>query len=564
MSKERIYYPKIGSKSFYKKIRKIYKKYRIPKNKKNLKELCYPKKYKLQRPQRFVANYINPKTPYRDLLIFHQIGAGKTCASIQIGEAWKHKRRVLVVTPASLITNYKKELRSRCAKNEYLFSKERKMLSKLQPDSKDYIDIIKKSDQRIDRYYDIISYQKFISLSQENRLKLSDKVIIIDEVQNIVSEKGSSYKIFLKRLNRLPKSTPIILLSATPMFDKPLEIALTLNLMRLREKLPTGKRFYEVFFDKKISKDSITYLPKNLDYLKEASKGIVSYYRGADPITFPQKTVKYVDCVMSDFQYRSYISVLAKEGSFTRSDIFNMPNNFFIGSRSISNIAFPNKCCGKEGFTSFKEKYLKGKELKICSSKFYQIIKKVERSEGTSFIYSYFKEYAGMASLIKVLKAYGYKDVLKHGVGKKRYALWSGGVSNEKREMMKTMFNQKENMNGDLVKVFLGTPAIKEGVSLLRVRNVHILEPYWNISRMEQIIGRAIRYCSHKDVSKSKRVVKVFLYRSVHPEEITIDEYIYEIALKKNKMIKIFENTIKESSVDCVFNRNSHVIKCVK
>ena len=55
-------------------------------------------------------------------------------------------------------------------------------------------------------------------------------------------------------------------------------------------------------------------------------------------------------------------------------------------------------------------------------------------------------------------------------------------------------------------------PAIKEGVSLLRVKYVHIIEPYWNLSRLEQVIGRAVRFCSHKDVEEDKRIVKVYIY----------------------------------------------------
>ena len=68
------------------------------------------------------------------------------------------------------------------------------------------------------------------------------------------------------------------------------------------------------------------------------------------------------------------------------------------------------------------------------------------------------------------------------------------------KEEIKYMYNKKENTNGDIIKIMLGSPSIKEGVSLLRTEQVHIMEPYWNISRMLQIIGRAIRFCSHKDV----------------------------------------------------------------
>jgi SNF2 family DNA or RNA helicase len=44
--------------------------------------------------------------------------------------------------------------------------------------------------------------------------------------------------------------------------------------------------------------------------------------------------------------------------------------------------------------------------------------------------------------------------------------------------------------------IFMGTKAA-EGITLKKVRNVYIMEPYWNPSRIEQVIGRAIRIGSH-------------------------------------------------------------------
>ena len=88
-------YPSINDPNFYKKIALIYRKYKVQKKKQTLKEICYPKGFKLQKPQEFVSEYLKPGTPYRGLLIFHQIGSGKTCASVAIAEQWKTKRKTL-------------------------------------------------------------------------------------------------------------------------------------------------------------------------------------------------------------------------------------------------------------------------------------------------------------------------------------------------------------------------------------------------------------------------------------------------------------------------------------
>ena len=62
-------------------------------------------------------------------------------------------------------------------------------------------------------------------------------------------------------------------------------------------------------------------------------------------------------------------------GSFRNVDILKMPNNFFIGPRILSNIAFPNKSIGIVGFSSFKDENLQMQNVKEFSIKFYKIFK---------------------------------------------------------------------------------------------------------------------------------------------------------------------------------------------
>ena len=187
-------YPKINNDNFYKEITKLFSKYRIKNDKQTLKEICYPKKFKLQIPQQFVGEFINPNTPYKGLLIYHQIGAGKTCAAISIAENWKRKKNIIVVTPASLMGNFYDELRSQCTGDEYLTPKDRKVFDGLKPTSFKYKEMIKKIDNKIKNYYTIYSYHKFVEKLSKKRIKLDNTLLIIDEVQNIVSDKGKFYK----------------------------------------------------------------------------------------------------------------------------------------------------------------------------------------------------------------------------------------------------------------------------------------------------------------------------------------------------------------------------------
>jgi len=555
LNRQKIKFPNIDDNDFSKKIGQIYKQYKIKKQKQTLKEICYPTKFTYQKPQLFVAQYINPVTPYKSMLIYHKIGAGKTCAGVNICEQWKEKKNIVVVVPASLVGNFYKELRSECAGEEYMTNKERKRLAELNPDNAEYIRILAAVKKRIDKYYTILSYHKFVSLAQDKKINLKNSLLLIDEVQNIVSEGGTFYTTFMKAIYSAPKDLRIVLLSATPIFDRPMELGLTLNLLRPRIEFPTGSDFNDMFIKvKKNAAGKISYELKNVNKLKNMLTSYISYYRGAPDHVFPKKDLKLVKCKMSKFQHDAYRTTMEQTGygRFNDSDILDLPNNFLIGPRIISNVAFPNKGINEDGFDSFKGKALDLENLKTYSVKFHKIMRKIRSCKGTVFVYSSFKEYGGIKSFIKVLEHYRYKNFKDHGKGKLRYAIWSGDESSESKELIKDFFNKKENVDGSMLKVLLGSPSIKEGVSLLRVKQVHIMEPYWNMSRLEQVIGRAIRFCSHKDVPLSEREVKVYVYiaTGLKNEEITVDKHIMDLAFKKKELTDLFEDVMKDMAID--------------
>ena len=563
-------YPDIKSDNFNQSINKIYKKYKIPKKKKKFNEICMPKKFELQLPQKFLAEFLNPSTPYKGVLVYHRIGAGKTCTAVRIGEGFKKYRNIIVVLPASLKGNFRTELRSQCAGNEYITEAERTLLKKLHPSDSKYKEIIKRTDERIDKYYTIYSYNKFIEHIQNNQIKLKNSLLIIDEIQNMVSEEGTYYTELYKLITKAPDDLRIVLLSATPMFDKPNELGLTINLLRPSNPFPVGNDFDKKFIKSTLKSDGeYKVTTKNMHIFKNIIKGYISFFRGAPAYVFPEMKIKYVRCEMSDFQYASYKAILRNEENIDvkkikkkvnkNLNVSELPNNFFIGTRYVSNIVFPNKKVGDDGLESFtKLKILNG--LEKYSTKFHNMINRINRTSGKIFIYSSFKEFAGLKSFIKVLEAYGYKDYAQFGEGTKRFAIWSGDENMNYKEEIKSVFNMEKNLNGSKLKIILGSSSIKEGVSFKGVRQVHIIDPYWNLPRLEQVIGRASRFCSHKDLPKDKRTVKVYIYLSVcEKEKETIDQYIYRLSLRKNKLVNEFEKAIKETAIDCDLNFNANI-----
>ena len=532
-------------------INEKFKKYKLKSSNERMEEICRPAKFKLQPQQLFLRDYFSTKHKEKGLLVYHKIGAGKTCTSITIAEQLKKKMNIMVILPAALIGNFKDELRSECG--GYMTIDEKNELKNLEPKDKKYRKILEDIDKRIDTFYTIYSYHAFIKLCYENKIKLKNTLLIIDEIQNMISEDGSFYTNLKRIIDKSDENTKLLLLSATPMFDKPNEIALTLNL--LNADLPVGNEFNNMFLKtiKKEDSDIVDYKVINQDILKKSLKNLVSYYRGAPPQSFPKTIFKVVRCNMEPFQYKSYKTILDEKEykQFNSRDILKLPSNFLLGPRFISNIAFPNKCIGEKGFASLTGNNLERKNIMKYSKKFYKILRKVNQSKGPNFIYSNFKDIGGIRSLVQYMEYNGYKSYTSYGPGKKRYAVWSGDEPHHTKEEIKYIFNKKQNSDGSLIRVILGSPSIKEGVSLLRVSQVHILEPYWNMSRMLQIIGRAIRFCSHKDMPRNRRKVEVYLYLSTYKGEETIDEYIWTMAQKKQLLISKFETILKENAIDC-------------
>ena len=118
-----------------KDIAKEFKKYKIPISNEKMEEFCLPKKFTLQPQQKLLPELLSSKmSPWnqddmiRGILVYHQIGAGKTCTAIAIAEEFKKKLNIVVVLPAALVGNFVNELRSECPGDSYITDDERKRI----------------------------------------------------------------------------------------------------------------------------------------------------------------------------------------------------------------------------------------------------------------------------------------------------------------------------------------------------------------------------------------------------------------------------------------------------
>lgn len=259
-------------------------------------------------------------------------------------------------------------------------------------------------------------------------------------------------------------------------------------------------------------------------------------------------------------------------------------------------------------------KYLIPSGLQIYSPKFLALYKNIIENSGLHLIYSQFRTLEGIGIFSMVLDQNGFaqfklaqdkdniwKIIVKEGdEDKPKYALYTGTETREVKEMMRLIFNgdweklpdsikdvlnetAANNNHGEIIKVFMITSSGAEGISLKNTRYVHILEPYWHPVRMEQVIGRARRICSHENLPDDERRVNVYLYLMRFTDEqlvsaaikggmaskgllekdvskldkstpLTSDQALYEISNIKEEINKQLLTAVKESAFDCALH----------
>jgi hypothetical protein len=210
-------------------------------------------------------------------------------------------------------------------------------------------------------------------------------------------------------------------------------------------------------------------------------------------------------------------------------------------------------------FSSFLEKENKKSKLfdvlNACSPKFITCIFNILKSNSPVLVYSNYVLMEGLQILKIYLSFFGFADYHSENSEKYdgfRYIEYHGAINREIREENKKIYNDKENINGKNVKIIMISPAGAEGITLHNTRQVHILEPFWNEARIEQIMGRAVRMCVHKDLPMADRKVDVFRYRMIRKSgKETADEKMERISRKKNNLLISFIEAVKEAAVDC-------------
>jgi hypothetical protein len=259
-------------------------------------------------------------------------------------------------------------------------------------------------------------------------------------------------------------------------------------------------------------------------------------------------------------------------------------------------------------FRSHAGEYFTPEALPTISPKFQAILDRLLLSKGPVLVYSNFKTLEGVGLFSVALEfqqKYTKFDIVKTATGEwalapetisagagagLRYITYTGDEERDKRNILLAIFNGKwgrvpgtlaaqvkelfgvdTNLHGEIIKVIMITQSGAEGISLANVRQVHIMEPYWNYVRLDQVKGRAIRICSHMDLPPEERLVDIFTYVAKFSERQikerlvdetianidgneTTDQSILKLLKSKQKLSNSILDIMKKSAVDCELN----------
>ena len=443
----------------------------------------------------------------------------------------------------------------------------------------------------------------------------SDTFLIIDEAHNIKEGEGSkTLPPLLERIITNSKNMKLLLLTATPMSDNSREIIWLLNLLLMNDNKP--KLNEGDYFDKNGNLKQ-----SRLDKFIKKTRGYISYMRGEDPYRFPERRYptqhpKYISpqnypilltngeripeeerlqelhligCPMTGFQKNVYQSIEDQDGTFgdfsqpgIMTSIIVFPKNKeldfdtlddHIGDKGLGQVV--EKVNKKYSYQAGFEDFFKEKNLKNYSSKICEIInniKSIKDEDGIVFIYSKYIA-SGVIPVALALEEIGYnkyEGALLESKNKEseigKYIIISGSKDLSKNTYENYIKMESENKTGNKIKIIIGSESAAEGLDFKYIRQIHILDPWFHLNKIEQVIGRGIRNCSHIDLAPKDRNVTIFMYvatKSKNPKDNneTLDLQIYRKAEIKSRQMGKVEYILKKNAVDCNLNREGNIFE---
>jgi SNF2 family DNA or RNA helicase len=398
--------------------------------------------------------------PYQKIAVRHMLvnkgmiaafstGTGKTLVAVAVASCmvnlskfFKKDIKIIIITPTSLQENFKKE-----------------MLAYGSDPTDERYKFYTTTKFGIDYKAGLINCKKSLFIIDEAHVFRTDYRNKFSQMRLRVANSRAEFALMCSN-----KAWKILLLTATPMYNKPYDIV---NLASMAKGLASP------FTDNPY----ILMKEDNVLFKKQYSNIIL--FQQSSKIDYPSREDILVKIIMTPSYLRKYekleeqiregISIIDKNGEEKA-----LSNAFLVKLRTGSNKL---EGCVKCDF----------------------VMKIIKQNQKTMF-FSEFKS-AGVKTIIELLE--------NENIG---YYLISGDVSMTKRNTIVQKFNSNNEY-----KLLIITKAGGEGLDLKEVRNVIIFEQGWNISKEDQVVGRAIRYKSHLNLPVKDQNVKIWYILAIKP-----------------------------------------------
>ena len=501
---------------------------------------------------------------------------------------------------------------AQCTGRRYLEMLERAQSENMRWENPENRERLGKIVQRmIDEFYDFTGYIEFSNMIERQSLALSaddlaawirrtfnGKLLIIDEAHNL--REGNSdvgFKLVsaaLTKVVKIAEGMTLVLLTATPMYDSFGEIIFLLNLFLWNDKRQAPDRRFLIT---NIFNTNGTFIdPEAEARFRGYCHDYISFIRGENPFTFPfrlpppremialldRKTAfkgktkkiteprKYLPLAVSYVKSPQKERVAAVSGKNVQEDM--IPTIVVSpDGRAIT------KCFDKSTdmvraqyrYAAGVESFLSPSNIGNHAAKFATILKCIQESKGIVFVYSNYVR-GGALQFAMALEEHGYEPavglkLLENPSGEfaggagggavGRYAFLTSDMTDRQLQTLIRRLRNPANALGQDIRVVIASPLVSEGIDLKNIRQIHILDPWYNMSRMEQIIGRGLRNCSHAGLPFAEQNCTVYLHITRYEDSATetYDEYVYRVFVEaKAKSIAVVKRVLEESAVDCM------------
>lgn len=450
-------------------------------------------------------------------------------------------------------------------------------------------------------FYEFQGYRTFanyVAEAEENKTEndykqwlhetFDNRLIIVDEAHNLrvddpledtkVNKKSAEV---IENITKFAKNVTLVLLTATPMFDSFDEIIYYFNLFLWNDRRLDHKKTLKVsdFFDQ-----NGAFKEGQEERFRGFCQDYVSYIKGDNPFTFPFRLPPPAKLIaepnMKTDHFGNEITKPRKYLTLTKSLVSPFQEKAIKSIKKIETTNDPNLICSFPNYKNFSdtfetsgeqygyrkdvEKFLAPSKVALYSSKFALIMNILNNSTGIVYVYSNLVT-NGVVPFAMCLEEHGFDNALSDNLlknpsgettkgSKGKYVLFTGKTSDAEITKAILRLKAKQNADGSDIRIIVASPKVSEGVDFKYVRQIHVLDPWFNMSRIEQILGRGMRTCSHDILPFEQQNCTVYLHVCRYPNSSreALDEYIYRIFVEeKGASIAKVKRVIMESSMDC-------------